>query len=30
MWADALRIVKEYMPNKLEDFQKEMASKSGK
>ena len=30
MWSDALRIVKEYMPHKLDEFQKEMSSKSGK
>ena len=30
MWADALRIVKEYIPSKLDEFQKEMAAKSGK
>jgi hypothetical protein len=30
MWSDALRIVKEYLPHKLEEFQKEMSSKSGK
>ena len=29
MWPDALRIVKEYMPNKLDEFQREMASNSG-
>ena len=29
MWADALRIVKEYLPHKLDDFQKEMSSNSG-
>ena len=30
MWSDALRIVKEYLPHKLEEFQKEMSAKSGK
>ena len=30
MWADALRIVKEYIPSRLDEFQKEMAAKSGK
>lgn len=30
MWSDALRIVKEYIPHKLEEFQKEMSAKSGK
>ena len=30
MWADAMRIVKEYLPNKLDEFQKEMSTKSGK
>ncbi len=30
MWADALRIVKDYIPSKLDEFQKEMAANSGK
>ena len=30
MWSDALRIVKEYIPHKLDEFQKEMSAKSGK
>ena len=29
MWADALRIVKEYLPHKLDEFQREMSSNSG-
>ena len=29
MWPDALRIVKEYMPSKLDEFQREMSSKGG-
>jgi intraflagellar transport protein 172 len=29
MWPDALRIVKEYLPHKLDEFQKEMSRKSG-
>jgi intraflagellar transport protein 172 len=29
MWDDALRIVKEYMPNKLDEFQGEMATAFG-
>ena len=30
MWSGALRIVKEYLPHKLDDFQRELAAKSGK
>ena len=29
MWPDALRIVKEYLPHKLDEFQREMSSNSG-
>ena len=30
MWNDAMRVVKEYLPHKLDDLQHEMASRSGK
>ncbi|XP_019854623.1 PREDICTED: intraflagellar transport protein 172 homolog isoform X2 [Amphimedon queenslandica] len=30
MWNDALRIIKEYLPHKLDEFQREMAARSGK
>ncbi|KAL5460471.1 hypothetical protein EMCRGX_G033922 [Ephydatia muelleri] len=30
MWTDALRIVKDYIPQKLDEFQREMEAKSGK
>jgi intraflagellar transport protein 172 len=29
MWQDALRIMKDYLPHQLDEFQKEMAGKSG-
>ena len=30
MWTDAMRIVKDYLPHKLDDLQHEMAARSGK
>ena len=30
MWSGTLKIVKEYLPHKLDDFQRELAAKSGK
>ena len=30
MWTDAMRVVKDYLPHKLDDLQHEMAARSGK